>query len=229
MSVIRFRPLNADRFPIVIPENGSRHAYRTLLETLGSGVAAVDIDLDECPDILISGGGDFRDRRAVPKPLSLLRNLDQCFVDVTGASGMPATRFYSHGLATIDVDHDGFPDALLTGYGGIQLFRNCGDGTFEDRTSASGLNISTWCSSAAWGDFNLDGEPDLFVPGYVDWSFDNDPPCYTPDGAVRDTCSPKLFQPLPDHLFLSHGDGTWSDETENSDYVRTARDLSSGS
>lgn len=59
-SAIRMVPLSADQFPQVIPDNGKRHGYATILESLGSGCAAVDFDRDGWPDALIAGGGRFR-------------------------------------------------------------------------------------------------------------------------------------------------------------------------
>lgn len=213
-TVIRLRPLSADQFPLVVPENGVRHGFATILESLGSGCAAMDFDRDGWPDALVAGGGDFEGRECVGEPVFVLRNQQTHFEDATARSRIGVTRFYHHGICAADFDHDGFEDFLVTGYGGMQLFCNLGDGTFAESTVAEDLVPGGWSASAAWGDFNRDGHLDVYVTGYVNWSFDNDPPCFAADGVTRDNCSPKIFEPLPDTLLLSGGDGTFIDATQ---------------
>ena len=213
-SAIRMVPLSADQFPQVIPDNGKRHGYATILESLGSGCAAVDFDRDGWPDALIAGRGDFVDKTCVGQPVHVQRNCETHFEDATAASRIGTTRFYHHGICAADFDHDGFEDFLVTGFGGVQLFCNQGDGTFAESTDARDLVTGDWSASAAWGDFNHDGHLDVYVTGYVDWSFDNDPPCFAVDGTTRDNCSPKIFDPLPDTLLVSDGDGTFTEQTE---------------
>jgi hypothetical protein len=213
-SAIRLRPLSADQFPQVVPDNGARHGFATILESLGSGCAAVDFDRDGWPDVLIAGGGDFEGRVCVGKPVFVLRNHQTHFEDATAMTGIGTTRFYHHGISVADFDHDGFEDFLVTGFGGMQLFCNLGDGTFAESTIAGDLVPGGWSASAAWGDFNQDGHLDVYVTGYVNWSFENDPPCFAADGTTRDNCSPKIFEPLPDTLLTSGGDGTFSDQSK---------------
>jgi hypothetical protein len=118
-----------------------------------------------------------------------------------------------------DYDNDGWPDLLVTGYGRLALFHNEPDGSggrrFVEVTARAGLTDRRavhWSTSAAWGDFDGDGKPDLFVTHYVDWSWQNHPRCpgYRPDVSV-DVCPPKRFQGLPASLFLNNGDGTFRD------------------
>ena len=213
-SAIRLEPLSANQFPQAIPDNGARHGYATILESLGSGCAAVDFDRDGWPDALVAGGGDFVGRTCIGQPVFVLRNCETHFEDTTATSGIGTTRYYHHGICAADFDHDGFEDFLVTGFGGVQLFCNLGDGTFAESTAARDLVAGGWSASAAWGDFNHDGHLDVYVTGYVDWSFDNDPPCFAADGTTRDNCSPKIFEPLPDTLLISGGDGTFTDQTE---------------
>jgi len=208
-SAIHFRLLEPALLPDVIPDNGARHGYATILESLGSGLAVLDIERDGREDLLIAGGGDLQSRQISGHPLRALRCTGAGFTETTAPAGLGPCSLYSHGLAVSDFNNDGFADCLLTGYGGLRLYQNCGDGTFVDLTSHSSLDAGVWNASAAWGDVNRDGNADLYVTGYVDWSFENDPPCYAADGKTRDNCSPKLFHAVPDSLFLSRGDGTF--------------------
>ncbi|NIV47420.1 MAG: CRTAC1 family protein, partial [Gammaproteobacteria bacterium] len=68
------------------------------------------------------------------------------FEDVTDAAGLAATG-YGMGVAAGDVDNDGDVDLYVTNYGPNQLWRNRGDGTFEDVTAASGTDDPRWSTS----------------------------------------------------------------------------------
>src|SRR5215510_9846155 len=74
---------------------------------------------------------------------------------------------YDHGsgVAIGDFDGDGFDDIYFCNQlGPNKLFRNKGDGTFEDVTAKAGVALGDRiCVAAAWGDYNNDGYPDLFV------------------------------------------------------------------
>ena len=126
---------------------------------------------------------------------------------MSGKCGGVLSPHYSHGAAITDYDNDGFDDVLVTGYGGLQLFHNLGDGTFEEVSQPSGLTDTQWSSSAAWGDFNGDGANDLYVAHYANWSPENDPPCYFRDQMTRDVCPPRDFAGLPNIVYLSDGAG----------------------
>ncbi|MCP4788034.1 MAG: CRTAC1 family protein [Fuerstiella sp.] len=199
--------------PEVIADNGARHGFATILESLGSGCAAMDFDRDDLPDAIIAGGGDFDGRRCIGKPVFVLRNRRTHLENTTSASAIGTTRHYHHGICAADYNHDGFEDFLVTGFGGMQLFCNQGDGTFTETAAATELMSGGWSASAAWADFNHDGFLDVYVTGYVNWSFENDPPCFAADGVTRDNCSPKLFEALPDKLFISGGDGTFTNQS----------------
>jgi hypothetical protein len=78
------------------------------------------------------------------------------------------------GAALWDYDGDGWLDLYLVGQrgasatGGGALFRNRGDGTFEDRTAGSGLGLPGNWHGCASGDFDNDGRPDLLLTGLGD-------------------------------------------------------------
>ncbi len=193
--------------------NGEAAGHFTILESLGGGLAAVDFDLDGRDDLCAAGGGGFGpDEKILGLACGLFRNRGGWnFDDVTQLAHAESGRYYNHGVARGDYDQDGFPDLLITGYGGLELLHNLGDGTFETmEVGAVGLVDNLWSSSAAWGDVDGDGHLDLYLAHYVDWSFENHPLCEAgPD--LREVCPPKSFQGLPDTLYFNNGDGTFRD------------------
>ncbi|MBX3443793.1 MAG: CRTAC1 family protein [Planctomyces sp.] len=196
--------------------NGDEAGHCAMIETLGGGVAAIDFDGDGLEDLCFAGGGGYDGQSILGLPLGLYRNLgDWAFRDASEVAHVNAPGPYSHGVNRGDYNGDGFPDLLITGYAGLQLFENQGDGTFHERAAEAGLTDALWSSSSAWGDFDGDGSLDLYVAHYVDWSWDNHPVCAGFQG-YRDVCPPRSFQDLPDTLYLSNGDGTFRDGTTDS-------------
>ncbi|MCP4205126.1 MAG: hypothetical protein GY769_24720 [bacterium] len=77
------------------------------------------------------------------------------------------TNHYDHGngVAAADVDADGFMDLYFTSQIGTnELWRNLGEGRFENITEVAGVGLANRISVAAsFGDVDNDGDPDLFV------------------------------------------------------------------
>ncbi len=68
------------------------------------------------------------------------------------------------GIAVVDIDDDGFDDLYVTmQHQPNLLFRNKGNGSFEEVAAQHGLNISPDSTSAIFADFDNDGDPDLFL------------------------------------------------------------------
>jgi enediyne biosynthesis protein E4 len=214
-SPIRWRDRTSESGVEFVYRNGEEAGHFAILESLGGGVAALDYDGDGVDDLYFPGGGGFGEERViVGLPGGLFRNAGSWrFTTVTSAAGLNEPRTYSHGAAAADFDNDGFVDLLITGYGGLQLWQNNGDGTFQERTDLASLTDKLWSSSAGWGDVNGDGALDLYIAHYVDWSFENHPLCQGPKVGLREVCPPRTFSPLPDVLYLSNGDGTFRDAT----------------
>ena len=153
------------------------------VEMYGMGVAVGDFNNDGFPDVLVTCVGQNR----------LFRNTGKgTFVDVTRASGLGGRTGFSTSALWFDFDRDGLLDLFVCNYvkwtaehdvfcslDGKQksyctpeayrgdtcwLFRNRGNGTFEDVTATSGVFDS---SSKSLGvtmiDADQDGWPDLFV------------------------------------------------------------------
>jgi hypothetical protein len=72
---------------------------------------------------------------------------------------------HGNGMAAADVDGDGLPDLYFTTQvGSNQLWRNLGNGRFEDITGMAGVGMTNQISvAAAFADIDNDGDPDLFV------------------------------------------------------------------
>jgi enediyne biosynthesis protein E4 len=208
--------------------NGEEANHLAILESLGGGVGLIDFDGDGLLDVFLPGGGGYAgpDKKdIVGLPCKLYRNLGNGkFQDVTVAVGLDKLGagqpwFYSHGVAVADYDRDGWPDLLVTGWGGVALFHNVPvdpadpkkGRRFEDVTSRAGLDKGfTWATSAAFGDLDGDGYPDLYVCQYVDWSWKKHPRCFY-DNKTPDVCPPREFHGLAHRLFRNSGKGAFLD------------------
>jgi hypothetical protein len=230
-------PVLPDLFQDMTPGSGVDFTYRNgeeadhyaILETLGGGVALLDYDGDGLLDIFVTGGGTYdkndeqykKDPSQPPKilghPCKLYHNLGNWkFEDVTARAGLDGIAFYTHGAAVADYDRDGWPDLLVTGYGRLALFHNEPDGKggrhFVEVTKQAGLDDNLWSTSAAWGDLDGDGYPDVYVCHYLDWSFQNNPACAGQSASVpRDICAPPVFKAQPHTLYRNNGDGTFAE------------------
>ncbi|MFT5142361.1 MAG: hypothetical protein ACI80V_001026 [Rhodothermales bacterium] len=157
-----------------------------------NGVAAADIDLDGDLDLYVVSP----EERLESDPATwnhLFRNRgDGTFEDITAASGIEAfdggyrrgqqgNRF---GAAWGDFDGDRYPDLFMARIGPDRLFRNLGDGTFEDVTVLAGVfgtDDTANDVAGAWSDLDGDGDLDLYVSAWIG----------------------------PNRLYLNNGDGTF--------------------
>ena len=132
------------------------------------------------------------------------------FVDVTEASGLTADG-YGFGVATGDVDNDGWVDLFVTNFASDQLFRNNGDGTFTDVSDGAGIDArNAFGVSAAFIDYDRDGWLDLYIGNNVDYDLDDGTECPNAAGA-RDYCPPETYGGFPDRLYRNRGNGTFDD------------------
>ena len=140
-----------------------------LLSQLG-GLNAVQTDYnnDGRLDIFVMRGG-----WEVPMRNSLLRNDGGgTFTDVTKAAGLSSAAHSTHSAAWADYDNDGWLDVFV-GHERTpsQLFRNRGDGTFEDVSARAGVGATAFTKGAVWGDYDGDGFPDLYVSNFSGENF----------------------------------------------------------
>ena len=124
------------------------------------------------------------------------------------------------GVAAGDIDNDGDVDLYVTGFGRNQMFRNNGNGTFADVSTASGTDDpASWGVSAAFVDFDRDGWLDLFVGNYLHYSLATHIDCVGVAG-LPDYCRPSAYRPQPSRLYRNKGDGRFADVTIASGVAR---------
>ncbi|MEX2663735.1 MAG: CRTAC1 family protein, partial [Vicinamibacterales bacterium] len=123
------------------------------------GITAADYDNDGFYDLFVPDGVASR----------LMRNRhDGTFEDVTAAAGLAGLDGASVGVFA-DYDNDGHKDLFVSRtFNPNQLFHNNGNGTFTDVTAASGIGADCCTTVASWGDYDNDGDLDLYVGRYLD-------------------------------------------------------------
>jgi hypothetical protein len=167
-------------------------------QVMGSGAALFDFDNDGLLDVYLL-------QNAGPNSKSTNRlfrqGKDHRFHDVSAGSGLDVSG-YGMGVATGDVNNDGWTDVLITEYGRVRLFLNNGNGTFTDVTRDAGLDNPHWGASACFFDLDRDGWLDLVIVNYV--KYDPAHPCGDEE-AKRDFCGPNHYQGTPAKLFRNLG------------------------
>jgi hypothetical protein len=198
-------------------EHLSSSDQRYIVESMSGGVALIDYDNDGWPDIYFTNAPSVAMALAGKTARGALyhNNRDGTFTDVTAKAGV-GTPCWAMGVAVGDYNNDGLPDLAVSCFGGVVLYRNNGDGTFTDVTRQSGLDKDTgWATGLAFGDYDGDGNSDLFVPHYVDFdlkdlpTFGSAKTCQYHDIAVQ--CGPRGLKGSPDSLFHNNGDGTFTE------------------
>jgi enediyne biosynthesis protein E4 len=193
--------------------NSGAFGKKYLPETMGSGVAFLDIDGDGWQDILLINSRNWPGRPGPRSYSALYRNNgDGTFTDITRQAGL-AVEMYGMGVAAADYDNDGHIDIYITGLGPNRLFRNLGNGRFADVTEKAGVGDPGFSTSAIWFDYDNDGHLDLYVTNYVEWSIEKDLHC-TLDGKNKSYCTPESYKGQSGTLYRNSGDGTFEDVTK---------------
>jgi hypothetical protein len=188
-----------------------------IVESMSGGVALIDYDHDGWPDIYFTNADSVDMALSGKKARSALyhNNRDGTFTDVTDKAGV-GYPCWAMGAVVGDYNNDGWPDLLVTCFGGVVLYRNNGDGTFTDVTKQAGLSSdSGWATGAAFGDYDSDGWPDLFVSHYVDFHLDDLPAFGSSKTCqyrgINVQCGPRGLKGSPDNLYHNNRDGTFTD------------------
>ena len=209
-SAIQFTDVTAAA-KIDFVHNAAATPDKYMFETFGSGVAWIDYDNDDSPDLFFVNGA--------PGSSNALyhNNRDGTFTNVTqkaGVGGAAAGKsVYKTGVAVGDYDNDGDLDLFVAAFGPDMLYRNNGDGTFTDVTAAAGVagGATEWSTSAGFFDFDRDGLLDLYVANYLDFRITENPYCGLRKPGHRMYCHPTMFDGMADRLFRNNGNGTFTD------------------
>jgi hypothetical protein len=195
-------------------------------ETMGGGGGFFDYDSDGWADILLVNSSYWPGHEQPgPKPTSrVYRNRgDGTFEDVSDASKISEWSSYGMGFAATDYEGDGDQDVYITAVGKNRLLRNDA-GSFNDVTDSAGVGFGTargaaspweWSTGAAWLDHDSDGDLDLFVCNYVQWTPETDI-WTTLDGKTKSYSTPQPYRGATNALFRNNGDGTFADMTKQS-------------
>ncbi len=138
----------------------------------GFNLIQADYDNDGRLDLLVLRGAWLRATGRVRNSL-LKQQSDGSFVDVTEAAGLAGRAYPTLAAAWGDYDNDGLLDVYIGNerlnaqrFAPGQLFHNQGDGSFEDRAAEAGVRNFGNAKSVAWGDYDDDGDLDLFVANF---------------------------------------------------------------
>jgi hypothetical protein len=193
---------------------------RFIMETMCGGVAVFDYDNDGWMDIYLVNGSTLDDMHAGKCHSGKLyrNNHDGTFTDVTAKSGLNHCG-WGFGVAAGDYDNDGWEDLYVTYLDGGVLYHNNRDGTFTDVTAKAGVgNLGHWGTSAAFGDYDNDGNLDLYVADYVDLDLNHLPEfgkgLFCQYRGIPVSCGPRGLKGGRDRLYHNNGDGTFTDVTE---------------
>lgn len=198
-------------------QNNGATGEKLLPETMCGGGGFFDFDNDGDQDILCINAQAWpwdRGNKPATSTAALFANDGSGkFTDVTANSGLDVP-IYGMGCAFGDYDADGLVDVFISALGSNRLFHNDGNGKFSDVTESTGVAgaADRWSSSCGFFDCDRDGDLDLLVCNYLEWSREFDlSQNFTLDGTHRKYGEPKAFPGTQAYLYRNDGNGKFSD------------------
>lgn len=198
--------------------NNSFTGRKYFPQPMCGGVAIFDFDNDGRLDIFFTNGAKLPElKKTGPSFYNCLlrQKSDGTFEDVAAKAGLTGEHLdFNFGVAVGDYDNDGYQDLFIASIGKNALYRNNGDGTFSDVTSAAGIGAkpeNTLSIEGAWFDYDNDGLLDLFVSNYTLWNPKSDARCMMSDKDYY--CDPRRYPSVPHQLFRNLGGGKFAEVT----------------
>ncbi len=187
---------------------------RFILESLGSGAAWFDFDLDGDLDLYVVNGSRLEIGAEVATN-QLYRNDGDgeptSFTEIAAQRGVACER-WGIGCAVGDIDGDARPDLYVANFGNNRMYVNR-EGGFEDAAEASGILDGRMSTSSVFGDYDNDGDLDLYVANYLRFNPLAPPnegrPCHWQTYPVY--CGPDGLTPQKDGLYENDGAGNFED------------------
>jgi hypothetical protein len=214
-SPIQFRDVTRETgITFCHTDGGSGEHY--IVEWVSAGMGLFDYDGDGNIDVYFLNGAPLRGTKVGRPPTNALyRNEGEWkFTDVTEQAGV-GDRGFGLGVAVGDYDGDGDPDLYVNNHGPNVLYRNNGDGTFADVTEQAGVSGGDKTGAgAAFLDADRDGDLDLYVGNYVQFTYENH--VRREIRGVPMYPGPRDYEPWPDTLYRNNGDGTFTDVSDAS-------------
>lgn len=184
-----------------------RKSPMNILEISSAGAGFLDYDQDGWPDVVLVG----------PEGTALYRNEGgRRFTDVSRQLGVDGLPGRWHGCAVADVDNDGWPDLLITGYGKQILLRNEGGKRFADVTARTGIASRSWGTSASFFDADADGRLDLLLGSYV--KFGPGSPEFMDRNGVKITLGPDAYEAEQLRYFHNRGGLRFEERTREAGF-----------
>ena len=181
-------------------DSGAR-GERRFPEINGGGVSLFDADGDGSLDVFLPQGAPVPATGSAPSDRLFLQRRPLEFEDAGPEHGLDDGRCTYSGIPA-DVDADGDIDVLLCSVTGSTLFENRGEARFR-RTDWLQPAPDRWASTAAFADFDRDGDLDLYLVHYVRYDVAEEPLCEEKAGetTLRAYCHPDLFEGEADRYF----------------------------
>ena len=183
---------------------------------MAGGMAVFDYNNDDLPDIYFVNAltvehglrPQIGSQRSLQEPrgAEVRRRLRESGLAFPG---------WGMGVCVADLDGDRWQDVYVTTVGPDRLYRNRGDGTFEDITDKSGIVADGWSTGCGFADYDRDGDLDLMVSRYVRVDLKSLPEFgkgkFCNYNGIEVQCGPRGLPGSTDFFFRNNGDGTFEE------------------